>query len=101
MTMTMTRKMALQFTLGDRMKKSLKVAQVSRSEIAQFMKVAEATVSTWMNDGHAPSHQTLMLWAMKTEVDLVWLETGKEEAPIDALSTGASVRPKGFEPPTF
>ncbi len=91
MTMTSDRVQALQFTLGDRMKKSLKVARLTRWDMASYLDVDPATVSSWMNDRIRPSRQTLILWAMQTEVSLGWLEHGILE----------EVRPEGFEPPAY
>jgi len=91
MTMTSDRAQALQFTLGDRMKKALKVARLTRWDIADYLGVEPATVSSWMNDRIRPSKQTLILWAMQTEVSIGWLESGELE----------EVRPEGFEPPAY
>ncbi len=62
-----------EWTLGDRMKKSLKVAGISRDEMADYLGVAPATVSTWMNDHITPSRQTQRLWAMRTGARYEWL----------------------------
>jgi transcriptional regulator with XRE-family HTH domain len=69
------------------MKRSAKVAGITRQEMAEYLDVAPETVSTWMNDRIVPSTQTLRLWAMRTGAPFEWLTT--------------AVRPEGFEPPTF
>jgi len=61
------------WTLGDRMKKALKVAGISRDDMAEYLGVAPATVSTWMNDRIHPSLQTQRLWAMRTGAGYDWI----------------------------
>ncbi len=68
---------AWDWTLGDRMKKSLRVSGMSRDDMAEYLGVAPATVSTWMNDHIHPSTQTQRLWALKTGARYEWLKSGK------------------------
>jgi transcriptional regulator with XRE-family HTH domain len=82
MTMLNEQTNPYEFSLGDRMKKSLRVAGLSRDEMAQYLDVDPGTVSTWMNDRIRPSKQTLRLWTMKTGAPWVWLITG-EYTPRD------------------
>ena len=70
------------FTLGDRMKKALRVARLTRYEMADYLDVASETVSTWMNDRVRPSTQTVRLWALKTGAQYDWL-LGLECTPPD------------------
>jgi transcriptional regulator with XRE-family HTH domain len=70
------------FTKGDRMKRSIKVAGLSRGEMAEYLGVEPTTVSTWMNDRIEPSTQTLRLWALRTGAPYEWLVTG-EYTPRD------------------
>ena len=62
--------------LADRMRKSLRHANISVQEIADYLGVARNTVSTWINGRIEPSTQTLRLWAMRTGVDYEWLRDG-------------------------
>ncbi|MBN9141072.1 MAG: helix-turn-helix domain-containing protein [Micrococcales bacterium] len=77
MTITQTMPDRFAFTLGDRMKRAMKVAGVSRGEMADYLDVEPTTVSTWMNDRVQPGVQTLRLWALKTGAPYEWLVTGK------------------------
>jgi transcriptional regulator with XRE-family HTH domain len=76
--------------LGDRMRRALRYADLSVGQMAGYLGVQPSTVSTWINDKHRPNHQTLMLWAMRTGVDLRWLEGVDQEL----------VRHQGLEPRT-
>lgn len=114
---------AYAFGLADRLRKTLTVNEVSVEQAAGVFGVTRHTIGNWINGRVRPDKRTLMLWAMSFGVPLEWLETGEwpeaeTEAWIDALRSGAlhgtkkapsedeansdeSVRPKGFEPPTF
>lgn len=65
------------WTLGDRMHKALRSADMGVSEMADYLGVARNTVSTWIHDKIRPSKQTLRLWSMRTGVSLTWIETGQ------------------------
>jgi len=82
-TATKEERVPWDFTQGDRLKRALKFAGISRDEMADYLGVAPATVSTWMNDRITPNLQTLRLWSMRTGVPLEWL-----------------VHPPGLEPGT-
>lgn len=69
-------KIKFEFTQGDRLRRSMKVAKMSVQGMADFLGVTRETVSTWINDRHKPNRQTLMLWSARTGVPLVWLQTG-------------------------
>lgn len=69
-----------QVTRGDRLRMSLRDAGVGVQEMADYLGVGRNTVSRWINDKIPPSKQTFRLWAMRTGVPLVWLETGA--APV-------------------
>ena len=77
-------------TLGDRMRMALRHADLGVQDIAERLGVARNTVSTWINGRVEPSRQTLMLWALMTEVSLGWLETG--QAPADQPGPGLRAR---------
>ena len=67
------------WTLGDRMAKALDHAGIGVQEMADYLGVARNTVSTWIHDRIRPSQQTLMLWAFRTGVDLVWITQDQPE----------------------
>lgn len=73
---------SLEFDYIDRMRKSLRLAGVSGSQMADFLGVDAGTVSTWLNGKHKPSRMALRLWAQRTEVPLEWLESGDLESRL-------------------
>ncbi|MGG7466031.1 helix-turn-helix domain-containing protein [Plantibacter sp. YIM 135347] len=103
------------FTLGDRMRKTLDVQGQTVAGAAEYLGVTRGTVGNWLNDRIRPSRQTLLLWADLNGVSMQWLETGiwteeeieraarlkAESAPSEDEADFDEVRPKGFEPPTF
>ena len=65
------------FDRADRMRKSLREADINVQEMASYLEVNPQTVGRWINGHVAPSKQTMRLWALRTGVPLVWLETGQ------------------------
>jgi transcriptional regulator with XRE-family HTH domain len=62
-----------QWTLADRLRKSLDHADVSSAEMAQYLEVHRNTISNWIY-GHArPPASAVKLWAMRTGVPYTWL----------------------------
>jgi transcriptional regulator with XRE-family HTH domain len=74
---------------ADRMRKSLRHADVGVQEMADYLGVARNTVSTWINGRIEPSQQTLRLWALRTGVSYEWLAGG----PVFKRRGGKPVRP--------
>jgi transcriptional regulator with XRE-family HTH domain len=66
-----------QFTLGDRLTRSMRDAGIGVQDMATYLGVARNTVSTWLHDRITPNTQTLRLWALRTGVPLEWLQTGQ------------------------
>ncbi len=89
----------LEFDLADRMRKSLRVADIGVQEMADYLEVQRATVGRWINGHTSPSTATVKLWALRTGVPYEWLRGTVKPRP--AVPNGADVRPEGFEPPTF
>lgn len=69
-------------TLGWRLRMALEHEGVSRQQIAAECGVDEATITRWTHDRTAPSRAALIVWALKTGVDLDWLERGTGESPF-------------------
>ena len=68
----------LDFDVADRMRKSLRVSEVSVQEMAEYLGVQRNSVGRWINGHVNPSRQTLRLWALRTGVPFEWLETGRD-----------------------
>lgn len=66
------------FTLGDRLGKAMRHADVSAAEMADYLDVHRNTISAYINDRQPVKGGTLKLWAMRTGVPLEWLEFGVE-----------------------
>ena len=83
----------LEFDLADRMRRALRISEVTVQDIADYLGVARNTVSTWINGHIVPSRQTLRLWAMKTGVPFAWLETGQAVTDDNGPETGTNTDP--------
>lgn len=66
-----------EFDLADRMRKSLRHADLGVQGMADYLDVTRGTVGNWINGRIHPSTQTLRLWALRTGVPFKWLETGE------------------------
>lgn len=66
-----------EWDLADRLRKSLRVANLGVQDMADYLDVSRNTVSAWINGRTPPSTQSLRLWALRTAVPYVWLLTGK------------------------
>ena len=83
----------LEFDLADRMRRALRISGVTVQDVADYLGVARNTVSTWINGHIVPSKQTLRLWAMRTGVPFVWLETGQVVTDDNGPETGLKSNP--------
>lgn len=66
-----------EFDLADRLRKSLRVAGVGVSEMADYLGVSRTSLSAYLGGRVEPSHPVIILWAQHTGVDQQWLMTGK------------------------
>ena len=66
-----------EFDLADRLRKALRVADVSVQEIADYLGVSRNTVGAWINGRVVPGKAFVRLWAMRTGVPYEWLSTGE------------------------
>ena len=78
----------LQFTLGDRLSKAMRAADVTRADIAEYLGVSPTTIGNYTSDRVPVKKQTLRLWSMRTGVPLTWLETGEFSDPLDGPGRG-------------
>ena len=65
-----------QWTMGDRLGKSLDYAGISRNDMAVFLECSPNTVTNYTSDKTRVPGTVLRLWAMRTGVPREWLETG-------------------------
>lgn len=87
-----------QWTLADRMGKSLKTAGMSVHDMCDYLSVSRNTISAWINGRTPPSVQTVRLWALRTGVPYEWLTEGKE--PEDDPDGGSGLRIISPDDPT-
>lgn len=67
-----------QFDLADRLRKSLRVREVSVQDMADHLGLSRNTVSSWINGRSRPGRPQLLAWADRVDAPLSWLVTGKE-----------------------
>lgn len=89
--------MVPEWTLADRMRKSLEAAGLGVQEMADELGVTRGAVGKWINGHVTPRRPVLMAWALRTGVPLEWLETGDadDKASGRAVPTDAPARPLG------
>ena len=72
------------FDRTDRMALALRHARLTNQDMAEYLGVTRETVSRWVNGRSTPNKGMLRLWAIRTGVPLVWLETGEELPRLDS-----------------
>jgi transcriptional regulator with XRE-family HTH domain len=83
----------LEFDLADRLRRALRVSDVSVQEMSEYLGVSRGAVSTWINGRITPGRQTLRLFALRTGFPFEWLESGEVSGP--APSGPTPPRPSG------
>lgn len=90
------------WTLGDRMRKSLRHAEISVGDMAADLGVSVATIGRWLNDRGPVKASVIRVWAMTTGVSPHWLETGEapthEESWLPGLRACRDSNPKPSDP---
>jgi transcriptional regulator with XRE-family HTH domain len=82
--MTMSTLGRFDWTLGDRLAKSRKVAGLTADGIADELGVSRNTVTNWETGATRPKRQTLIAWAQITGAPLEWLVEGDTRPLGDA-----------------
>jgi transcriptional regulator with XRE-family HTH domain len=70
-----------EFNRTDRMALALRHAGLTNQDMADYLGVTRETVSRWVNGRSTPNRGMLRLWAIRTGVPLLWIETGAIELP--------------------
>ncbi|MGH3953697.1 MAG: hypothetical protein ACRDTI_06640 [Mycobacterium sp.] len=70
----------LQWDMADRLRKTLRIYEVSVQEMASYLEVNRNTVGAWLNGRNEPRKRDVRLWALRIgRPDLVdWLFDGTE-----------------------
>jgi transcriptional regulator with XRE-family HTH domain len=66
-----------EWDLADRLRRALRIADVSVQDMASYLEVSRNTVGSWINGRTRPRRRDLRLIALRTGFPLEWLETGK------------------------
>ena len=66
----------LEWDLADRLRKSLRVADVGVGEMAAYLEVSRNTVGSWINGHHTPSPATVKQWALRCGIPYSWFRDG-------------------------
>ena len=69
---------AFQWDLADRLAKTLRVADMSASEMADHLEVHRNTVGSWLRGQTTPNAAVLRVWAIRTGAQYQWLRYGVE-----------------------
>jgi len=67
----------LQFDQADRLRRALRVAQISVQDMAAYLQVSRNTVTAWINGRARPRRRDLAAFAMRTGFPIEWLEFGQ------------------------
>lgn len=67
--------------LADRLRKSLREADMGIVEMADYLEVHRNTVSNWVSGRTRPPAMALRQWAQRTGVSYFWLRKGELDTP--------------------
>lgn len=98
------------WTLGDRVRKAVSVANIPASKLADMLGVTRVTVSRWMNDATVPAVKHVNHIALITGVPVEWIMTGQlneyppspdgERGNLSSLLPDSNRRPFHYNSPT-
>lgn len=80
-----------EWTLGERLEKSLKDAGLTPDDMALEMDVHRNTVGNWISGRTAIKKPALRIWAMRCGVPLEWLRSGSADAEASDVTTQRNV----------
>lgn len=69
------------FDTADRIRRAMRVADVSVQELAEALEVNRNTIGNWINGRRSPKRRDLAAIALRTGFSIEWLETGKTPDP--------------------
>lgn len=88
----------LSFDMADRMRRALRVSDISVNDMAEALQVSRNTVTSWINGRNRPRRRDLVAFAMRTGFPIGWLETGEAPpeggAPDDGECTPRDLNPE-------
>lgn len=101
MTMLNDRAAALEFDLADRIRKAMRVRDLSVQEVADALGVNRNTIGNWMNGRAHPSTPAMMAFSSVVGVPLEWLQTGtapsEDGAELESRPRESNSRPSHYK----
>ena len=92
---------ALEFDLADRIRKAMRVRDLSVQEVADALGVNRNTIGNWTNGRATPSTPALMAFSSVVGVPLVWLQTGtapsEDGAEVESRPWESNPRPSHYK----
>lgn len=82
------------FDLADRLRKALRVSDVSVQDMADYLEVGRNTIGRYINGHTQPSGAVVRLWALRTGVPYGWLRDGEQMSPRPGDPGGGNVLPR-------
>jgi transcriptional regulator with XRE-family HTH domain len=70
-----------EWTLADRLGKSMRDADFSVQEMADYFEVNRNTIGGWINGRVKPDIESVRQWGVRTGVPYEWLITGEAPSP--------------------
>lgn len=64
--------------LADRLAKSLRIADMNKLEMADYLEVHRNTVSAWLKGKSEPKRPQLIAWALRTGLAYEWIKDGTD-----------------------
>lgn len=82
------------FDMADRLRRALRLSDVSVQDMADELEVSRNTVSNWINGRNIPRRRDLTAFALRTGFPRTWLEYGDAHSEGNGPDGGGSnVRP--------
>ena len=73
-----------EWTVGDRLRKARVSAGLDQREIAEYIGMTHGAIGLYELGRRTPKLGVLRLWAMRCDVDLDWLRTGRSTGWLTA-----------------
>ncbi|WP_327083349.1 helix-turn-helix transcriptional regulator [Mycobacteroides chelonae] len=67
--------------MADRLAKSLRVADMTAGEMADYLEVHRNTVGAWLKGRSEPKRPQLIAWSLRTGLSYDWIKDGTVPAP--------------------
>ncbi|WP_078324573.1 helix-turn-helix domain-containing protein [Mycobacteroides salmoniphilum] len=76
--------------MADRLAKSLRMARMTKLEMADYLEVHRNTVSAWLNGKSEPKRPQLIAWALRTGLPYEWIKDGTDSTQGGGPDGGGS-----------